>query len=340
MEITKTANEDEWNELLARSDNATIYHTPEWKQFLEKTFNYKPRYLFAKDDVGDLVGMLPLFEVRSKLTGNRLSSVPFSHSCGIIGQDDVLKSLVDEAMLDFESIDAKYFEIREGNISDKFDVQNSYSTYILDVSKPIDELWTNLSSNARRATRKSDKIGLASHKTNSHDDLKTFYNLNSMTKKELGVPCHPWKFFKNLFDILDDKVSLYVVKYNGDVIAGGIREYYKDTIVAGYAASDPKYKNLNPYNSLNWQSIQDASNSGYKYYDLGRVSYQNEGLLFFKSRWGTVEKKLYYSYYPKNPKSVTDKRSGSLYKVATTGIKNMSMSAYKQFSKYAFSHFG
>ncbi|KGK99154.1 hypothetical protein LI82_03755 [Methanococcoides methylutens] len=338
--IVTNVGKEEWEYFLDNSNAATIYHTPQWKTFLEKTFNYESNYLFAKDENDNITGLLPLFYVKSKLTGNRLCCVPFSHRCGILGEINIVKSLIDEAMNYFESTNAHYFEIRDSVSSPLFETQNYYSTYVLDVSDNVENLWKNLSSNARRATRKSEKLGLIAHQTDDPHALKYFYKLNSMTKKELGVPCHPWKFFKNMFDILGNNVSLYVVEYNDEIIAGGIREYYKDTIIAGYAASHPEYKHMNPYNLLNWKSIQDASNNGYQYYDLGRVSYQNEGLMFFKSRWGTIEKKLYYSYFPKNPKSLTDNRSGFLYNIGTKGIKKMPMSLYEQFSNNIFSKFG
>jgi len=98
VEIVQQVPEDEWRVYLERSSNATLYHTPEWKAFLEKTFGYESRYLFATDESGRLIGMLPLFEVRSRLTGNRLCSVPFSHECGCLGNDIAGTALIEGAI--------------------------------------------------------------------------------------------------------------------------------------------------------------------------------------------------------------------------------------------------
>ena len=339
-EIVTNVSKEQWTSFLHRCSSATIYHTPEWKSFLEKTFGYEPHYLFAKDENENIVGLLPLFDVKSKLTGNRLCSVPFSHTCGPIGDNQSLSMLVDEAISIFDDSEAKFIEIRNPIKLNNFENINSYSTYILDVSKNIDEIWKNLSSNARRATRKSKKIGLHVRATNDISDLKIFYDINCMTKKKIGVPCHPWKHFKNMFDIFKGNILLYVVEYNDEIIAGGIREYYHETIIAGYAAADPNYVNLNPYNALNWKTIEDASNSGYKYYDLGRVSYDNKGLMFFKSRWGTTEKKLYYSFYPKNPMSLAENRDNFKYRIGTKIIRKMPLPLYEKFSDRIFGSFG
>lgn len=338
--VVTRVNNEEWNSFLNKYNDTTIYHTPEWCKFLKDTFNYEPRHVFAKDDTGQIVGMLPLFYIKSKLTGNRLCSTPFSHSCGPVGDKGSFSSLIDESLNIFDKSGAKYVEIRDSVNSDRFKVNNSFSTYILDVSKDVDELWKNLSSNARRSTGQSKRSGLSVRVTRDRDDLRYFYQINSMTKKEIGVPCHPWSFFRNLFDILKENVSLYVVEYDGEMIAGGIRTYYKDTVIAGYAAANPKHVNLRPYNILNWQTIEDSSKSNYKYYDLGRVSYDNEGLMFFKSRWGTVEKKLYYSFYPENPMSIVENRDNMKYKIATNVMKKIPMPVYQQFSNVLFKNFG
>lgn len=86
IEVTHKVKEKEWKEFLSRSEYATVYHTPEWKKTLEESFGYKPYYLFVKDESDLIVGMLPLFYVKSKLTGNRLSSLPFSHISGPVGE--------------------------------------------------------------------------------------------------------------------------------------------------------------------------------------------------------------------------------------------------------------
>ena len=83
-EIVTNVNEEQWSSFVHRCSSASIYHTPEWKNFLEKTFGYEPHYLFAKDENDNIAGLLPLFDVKSKLTGNRLCSVPFSHMCGTL----------------------------------------------------------------------------------------------------------------------------------------------------------------------------------------------------------------------------------------------------------------
>lgn len=340
VEIIQQVPENEWRRYLDGCGDATLYHTPEWKTFLEKTFGYKPHYLFATDESGQLTGMLPLFEVKSRLTGNRLCSVPFSHICGPIGETDAIYALLEYGINSFDTSGMDFIEIRDTVFHDRFESQNSFSTYILDLSRGRDQIWTTLASNVRRGIRKSQKSGVQVSVTKNIEDLESFYELNCITKRNIGVPAHPWKFFKNLFEYLGDYEQLFLAKYDGEIIGGGIREYYGSAVLAGYAASNPAYARYNPFNAINWASIEDACQRGYGSYDLGRVSYDNKGLEFFKKRWGTTEKRLFYSYFPRNPVILSGNRSCLKYKIATKVIQKMPMPLHKTFSDNVFWHFG
>ncbi|NQE53330.1 hypothetical protein C5S29_07030, partial [ANME-1 cluster archaeon GoMg3.2] len=138
----------------------------------------------------------------------------------------------------------------------------------------------------------------------------------------------------------DGYVYLYIARCDDEIIAGGVMEYFKDGVLYGYGAANSDYLKLHPYDAFIWKSIEDACVNGYKYFDFGRTSYDNVGLINFKKRWGTVEKKLYYSYYPKNPESLVENRENFKYKWGTKIIRRMPMPIYKKFSDVVFGSFG
>ncbi|MDW7731257.1 MAG: GNAT family N-acetyltransferase [Methanolobus sp.] len=338
VEITENVEEEAWKKFLYRCDDATIYHTPEWKTFLEKTFKYESKYLFAKDECGNIVGLLALFYVRSKLRGNILCTMPFSYCSSYIGSNCVRKLLLDEGINLCHKLNAGCFEIRDKVNHDKFQFQNSYCVHTIELSSNANEVWQRISRGARSSTKKPIRYGIDVYSTKNIDDLKEFCELNCITKKNIGVPCHPWKFFKNLFEFMNEYVILYIVKYNNEVIAGGVFEYFKDTVTFGYAASNPNHLDLRPNNLLVWKSIEDACANNYKHYSFGRTSYDNKGLIAFKERWGAVETELYYSYYPKIPNSSIMKRDNIQYKLGTKIFKDMPIQIYKPCSHILFQH--
>lgn len=340
--ISTDVKEKEWRESLDEFEGATIYHTPEWKKLLGSTFEYKPYYLFAENETGRIEGLLPLFCIKSKLTGERLCSVPFSHMCGPVGDGDALNALIEKTICLYKDSGASHLEIRSCIEREGFQNKNYFSTYILGLSPNIEQVWRKLDKGSvRRYIEKSRKSNLTVDTTKDIEDLKGFYELNCISKRKIGVPCHPWNFFKNLFDILGDQISLYVIKNgNSEIIAGGIMIYFKDTVIYGYGAANPNYLKLYPYHAFLWRAIDDACLNGFKYFDFGRASYDNVGLINFKKRWGTEEKRLYYGYYPNNPGSVTEKRNNLKYRFATKTIRRMPILIYKRFSDTIFGSFG
>ncbi|WP_406656881.1 GNAT family N-acetyltransferase [Methanolobus sp. ZRKC2] len=338
VEITENATEKAWHKFLHVCNDATIYHTPEWKKFLEKTFNYESKYLFAKDECGNIVGLLALFYVRSKFVGNKLCTMPFSHSSSYIGSENTKKLLLDEGIKLCHKLNAGYFEIRDKVNHEKFQFQNSFCIHTIELSSNTNEIWRKISRGARNSTKKPIKHGVDVYSTRKVEDLKDFYELNRITKKKIGVPCHPWKFFKNMFELLSEYVNLYIVKYKNKTIAGGVFEYFKDTVTFGYAAHNPSYLKLRPNNLLVWKSIEDACVNNFKNYSFGRTSYDNKGLMAFKERWGAVETELYYSYYPKIPNSLIADRGKIQYRVGTKIFRDMPASVYKPCSDMLFRH--
>jgi len=193
----------EWESYVVNHPSSTICHLPQWKEVLERSFHYKPFYLFARKQDGKLCGVLPLFQIKSWLTGNRLVSLPFSYICGpIANSEQVLVHLINEAKQLCHTLKCDYIEIRmmgnsEGGATGNpwrelgVTVYEHYSTYILELSQP-DIVWKKLDPSVRRAIRKARKDGVSVRKGDRAEELRCFYELNLKTKRKLGVPgpCH------------------------------------------------------------------------------------------------------------------------------------------------------
>lgn len=333
MEIKMKVKEDSWNEFLQNCNKATIYHTPEWKSVLENAFGYEPKYLFLVDDNGKVLGELPLFYVKSRLFGSHVSSLPFSHYCGYIGEESYKNAILEKA-IQISGNKSKYLEIRSALNDFRFREVGGFYTHLLELSMRIEDVWKKFDKGSVRwAIKKSEKLGVRVYTTRDLEDLREFYELNCLAKRRLGVPCHPWKFFKLLFDFLHESVVLYLAKYQGETIGGVLMLCYKPTVLYGYGAADPKKLHLHPYHALLWAAIKDACSKGYQWFDFGRSSDVEIGLRAFKKRWGTSEIPLYYSYYPPWASSyLVDFRKSFLYNFVHFTIRHSPIWIYKKFS--------
>jgi len=343
MKVTTEVKVLDWKSFLQKVSSATIYHSPEWKKFLEKTFGYKPYYLFSVNESDEIAGMLPLMHVKSRLLGSRLSCMPFAHRCGYIGDNVYKNNLIEAAVKIFNDSNIRYLEIRDAVRDSEFKNINAFSTYILELSGNVGEVWKRADKGSVRWAIKKSQKNLSVDATKNIEDLKEFYELNCVTKKDKGVPCHTWKFFKNLFDILQDHISLYTARYKDEIIGGGIMDYFKENVLYAYGAANPDYLKLYPYNAFIWKSIEDACLKGYKYYDFGSTSYDNTGLANFKRKWGSVEHKLCYSYHPYASSSALIEAYGEKklsYKFGGYVIRHSPMILYKKFSDLIFREVG
>lgn len=340
VQVVSAVEENQWNDFLNNCEAATIYHTPEWKLFLVKTFAYEPHYLFALNETGKVKAMLPLFSIKSKITGSRLCSVPFSHLCGYIGDDSAFDTIMDEAVSLYKHLSLDYLEIRSAADASGFTTENKFNTYLLELSPGPETIWKKLNSNAKRNIKKAANMGVSAEATKNPEALRRFYELNCINKKGIGVPCHPWEFFANLIDILKDYVHLYVAKHDSKIIGGGIMLCYKNTALYAYGASSPENLKYYPYFSFIWKCIEDFCRAGYHIFDFGRADSENAGLIEFKKRWGTAEKKLYYSCYPGSPQSIGHDRGDFKLRLAARAINTMPICIYKKLSDITFRHFG
>ena len=65
-----------WDHYVERAPTATFFHRSAWQHVLQESFGHYPHYHYVESD-GEICGVLPLFFIKSRLFGNRLTSSPF-----------------------------------------------------------------------------------------------------------------------------------------------------------------------------------------------------------------------------------------------------------------------
>jgi lipid II:glycine glycyltransferase (peptidoglycan interpeptide bridge formation enzyme) len=134
----------------------------------------------------------------------------------------------------------------------------------------------------------------------SEEDLRAFYRLYVITRKRVGRPCQPYRFFREVWRRFHGagRLALLLARKEDSCIGGLLAFKYKDRVSAEWAASDERYKNFSPNHILFWEAIKQACFEGYKVFDFGRTSKSNKGLMDFKNRWGTEVSDMYQLFFP------------------------------------------
>ncbi|MEI6040057.1 MAG: GNAT family N-acetyltransferase [Candidatus Berkelbacteria bacterium] len=342
VEVNPKISSEKWIKFVENHPDGTIYHLPSWQKVLIQALGYEPYYLFCFGPDREIKGLLPLVTIKSLVTGNRLLALPFSYICSPLAiNTQVEQALISKAKELQKQTKSSYLEIRIIEPK-KYDMTEShyFSTCQIDLSLTVEEIWKKLDKGSVRwAINKAKKDGVEVVKVNSFEDFRSYHDLNQVTKRNLGVPAHPMKFFENIYQEMPQNVDIYFAKYKGKIIAGIFNLVFKDTIINAYGASNKKFLKYHPNNLLAWQAIEDGCKNGYKYFDFGRVGQDNNELLNFKKRWGGQEKQLYYYFYPEKPQSISINRGSLKYKIANKLWQKLPIFISRPLSNILFKHF-
>ena len=115
MEVTLMKDDfmETWNKFIMSNPFCNIYHHPGWKYVIENTYDNRCFYLMATEG-GEIVGILPLTLIKSRLLGASLTSLPYLDFAGIAAVNERSeKALLDRSLLIASQNGVDYLELRQ-----------------------------------------------------------------------------------------------------------------------------------------------------------------------------------------------------------------------------------
>ncbi len=295
--------EPAWNGFIERHPFGLIYHLSEWKRLIESCFGHMRGHYFVLNGNGEFTAALPVYEVKSWILGNRLVSIPYATICDpLVSNRSEFETLLGAAKKLSRQLDSKYIEVRVLNstgLLGQSPEKNSFKCHYLNLETDLKTIEKNFHHSLRQKLRKVSRSGLTLKVADDEKYIRAFFRLNIMTRKRLGLPPQPCKFFDMLWDIFyPDKIRLLIAEHQEKAIAAVLLYVFKDRVSAEFTATDWNYINMNPVHFLYWETIKWAHASGYKVFDLGRTDTGNEGLMSFKNSWGMEMTDIPRYFYP------------------------------------------
>jgi CelD/BcsL family acetyltransferase involved in cellulose biosynthesis len=150
----------------------------------------------------------------------------------------------------------------------------------------------------RRNIKRAVRAGVEVRRADAPGDLsRTFYALHTATRRRLGVPVQPRRFFEAQWQqLVEPGLARLLLAYaDGAAVAGMLLLLGNRTVTYKYGASDAAAWGVRPNHALFAQAISDACSDGNHVFDFGRTDFEDRGLRDFKSSWGAVETPLVYS---------------------------------------------
>jgi CelD/BcsL family acetyltransferase involved in cellulose biosynthesis len=289
-----------WATLTIAQPEATIFHHPAWVELLKTCYGYKPMLFVILGASGQPVATLPLMQIDSWLTGRRVVSLPFSDFCPPLTIDDA--SLVD--LVDGLQSWRRQNKVSEIQIHwplpgmDGVYPAETVARHITHLAPDSEQVFRSFAkTQIQQRIRKAERAGVSIRMSDSWEDLRLFYGLHLETRKRLGTPIQPLRFFRLLWvRLISQGLGFVLLAYkDSQLLAGAVFLHCNKTLTYKYSASKPAYWKLHPNNLLLWHAICWGCEHGYQVFDWGKTDLGNAGLREFKLGWGSEEQILHYS---------------------------------------------
>jgi FemAB-related protein (PEP-CTERM system-associated) len=285
--VRSDATDKSWNRFSEHHERGTVAHLVAWRDIVEEAYGHRTFGLVARDDHGDVVGVLPLILVRSRLFGRRLVSMPFLDYGGIVAEPgSKAEAALFTAALDLgRSVGAHSVGLRqyhEGGAPAT--TAGDRVTMLLPLTSE-DEVWRALPSERRNRVRKGERNGLTTH-WGGAELLPDFYGVFAENMRDLGSPVHSRRFFTAMVGALPDVARVLIVRDRGGrAVGSAVCLFFRDAIMVPWVSSRREAFALCPNFTLYWEVIRTGCREGYRTLDLGR-SFRNAGTFEFKRQWG------------------------------------------------------
>jgi hypothetical protein len=321
MTITATAHsnflvmqpsDQRWQEYIKSDVNATIFHHPAWIRLLADCYGFQSFVSVVCNSAGKIRAGIPIMDIKSKLTGRRWVSLPFSDYCNPLFDDSLWLTHLTVGLIQLsKEKNIPRFELRwKLPPNDLVNPTSRYVLHILKLDPDIERVLKGVHRTQYQNVRRAEREGITVEKGKDIDAMRSFYYLHCLTRRRHGLPVQPWKFFEQLYYQLLEKGLGFILlaKQSDRYLAAGIFLCTHETLTYKYAASHSKENQFIRSNHLlTWSAIRWGCNNGFKNFDFGRSNVKDTGLRTFKIRWGAQETTLHYSYFFDSPQP-TDSR--------------------------------
>lgn len=289
--------DSQWDDLVRFHPAPTIFHYSAWAHVLVETYGHQPFYLRISV-YGVEAALIPLMEVKSRLTGCRGVSLPFSDFAGPLWRDPCQAPSVYSALVELAAVRKwKHLELRGSLVPPAAaKTYQTYDSHDLDLRPGAEALFQNLDTSVRRAIRKSEASGIQVTIERSSEAMNEFYLLHGQTRRRHGLPPQPQRFFNAIFKhlVARNLGIIVLARLAGVPVAGAVFFHSATRAIYKFGASDTQHWPSRPNQGVMWAAIRELVKIGCEELQFGRTSPADAGLVRFKLSWGSVSQPLSY----------------------------------------------
>lgn len=292
-----------WDAFVHACPEATFFHLSGWKSVIEGAFGHRTYFLYA-ERAGHIVAVLPLAEIKSRLFGHSLSSLPFCVYGGVAGTDCDARLALDTAAWELaQRLGADHLEYRSrARHHAAWLEKNLYVTFRKEISGDPEKNLAQIPRKQRAMVRKGIAGALQSERDGN---VERFFAAYSESVHRLGTPVFSRQYFETLLKVFGKNCEILTVTKNGRLIASVMSFYFRDEVLPYYGGGTVAAREFAGNDFMYWELMRRAGEKGIRIFDYGR-SKVGTGSFDFKKNWGFQPEPLHYEYRVHKGKGVPD----------------------------------
>ena len=293
----RTLGRDEaarWDAYVDAHPEASFFHRAGWKRVIEEAFGHRTHFLLAERG-GKVVGVLPLAEIRSRMFGHSLGSLPFCAYGGILADDGAAQRALDasaQALAKQLNVGVLEYRNRTAQHPD-WPGKDLYVTFRKAIEPEVEANMNAIPRKQRAMVRKGIKAGLASE---IDADTTRFFDAYSASVHRLGTPVFSRRYFRLLKETFGEDCEVLTVTLDGKLVASVLSFYFRDEVLPYYGGGVEAARAVAGNDFMYWELMRRACERGLKVFDFGR-SKRGTGSFDFKRNWGFEPTPLHYEYF-------------------------------------------
>ncbi|MCU6434117.1 FemAB family PEP-CTERM system-associated protein [Undibacterium sp. Jales W-56] len=283
-----------WDAFVAQCPDATFFHRAGWQTVIEKAFGHRTWFYYAEAH-GDILGVLPLAEIKSRLFGHSLVALPFCVYGGVAAISAEAKTVLSQAAQALaKTLKVGHLEYRSITPQEKdWHTKALYVTFRKAIDPDEETNMLAIPRKQRAMVRKGIKAGLTSE---IDDNTDRFFYAYSTSVHRLGTPVFSRKFFRLLKETFaDDCEIMTIVSPQATTVASVMSFYFRDEVLPYYGGGTHEARDVAGNDFMYWELMRRACARSYKVFDFGR-SKLGTGAFDFKKNWGFEPQALHYEY--------------------------------------------
>jgi hypothetical protein len=347
----------EWDLFVGRHPEGRIYHLSHWKRVLQRSFPHiQYRVAVLRDgDRGPILAGIPVCTVRSWLLGNRVVSVPFAPVFDPLARDvEDLDRLLPPILDLARSTHSRRVELRMSRSWDSlggaqslagFHIIDTYLHHHVQTQRPIAEIWAGMDrKSVRYMINKAERTGLSVVRADSGAEHRAVYDLIVTSRRRLGLPPIPRRFFDALWEELGPRghIATFLATRAGVPAAGLVCLRYGRSFSMEYSGEADEFRSSGASQLLYWTATKTAVELGHEETSMGRSSVRNAGLAAFKERWGgrTDTLRVLVRTLGARREPQTDREGSVSYRMIRALARSAPPTVYRLLGELCYRHMG